>query len=107
MLCVLAKSGLDLLTPSTEVQPTEEDAGLASMMQSAAVAQLLLVLLTFTSYHVQIISRLSSGYPLWYLWLARRLFHQKTTGGGTGIVTFMVMYASIQGVLFASFLPPA
>lgn len=106
MLCVLVKSGLDLLIPSTEVQSVE-DTGLASMIKSAAVAQLLLTVLAFTSYHVQIISRLSSGYPLWYLWLARRLFHQKTTGGGTGIVTFMVMYASIQGVLFASFLPPA
>lgn len=70
-------------------------------------AQVLLVILAFTSYHVQIITRLSSGYPVWYWWVAACLKSPKTRGMGSGLVVFVTMYASIQAVLFASFLPPA
>lgn len=72
-----------------------------------AFAQVVLVILAFTSYHVQIITRLSSGYPAWYWWVAATLRNAKTRKMGSGFVVFMVMYAMIQGVLFASFLPPA
>lgn len=74
-----------------------------------ALPQLTLAVLALTSFHVQIITRISSGYPLWYLVLAREI----TDGGANGTrfakwtVRWMVMYALIQGVLFASFLPPA
>ncbi|KAE9976121.1 hypothetical protein BLS_000042 [Venturia inaequalis] len=74
-----------------------------------ALPQLTLAVLALTSFHVQIITRISSGYPLWYLVLAREI----TDGGKNGMrfakwtVRWMVMYALIQGVLFASFLPPA
>lgn len=107
MLCIFLKSGMDLLMSSTGMSVGEEGTNLADVMQSAAIAQVLLAVLAFTSYHVQIITRLSSGYPLWYLWLAPRLFDPKTSRGGSVIVKFMVMYAAIQGVLFSSFLPPA
>jgi hypothetical protein len=75
------------------------------IVRNLAVSQLLLTLITCTTAHVQIITRLSSAYPVW-LWYAVNL-----SGKGDamfGILTkFMVMYAAIQGGLFASFLPPA
>jgi GPI mannosyltransferase 2 len=72
-----------------------------------AFAQVILASLAITNYHIQIITRLSSGYPLWYWWLADMLSHSKTARFGKNAIIFMVMYATIQGVLFASFLPPA
>jgi GPI mannosyltransferase 2 len=75
------------------------------ILRNLAVSQLLLTLLTFTTAHVQIITRISSAYPLW-LW-----YSTVSTGKGNAVVgnlaKFMVMYAVIQGGLFASFLPPA
>jgi phosphatidylinositol glycan class V len=75
------------------------------ILRNLAVSQLLLTLITFTTAHVQIITRLSSAYPVW-LWYAAN-----SLGKGDalpGIITkFMVMYAAVQGGLFASFLPPA
>lgn len=87
------------------------DQGIAKRV---AMPQLILAALALTSYHVQIITRLSSGYPLWYWWLASIIidsheldvFTRKWRPGKT-IIRWMVMYALIQGGLFASFLPPA
>jgi phosphatidylinositol glycan class V len=74
-----------------------------------ALPQLALAVLALTTIHVQIITRISSGYPLWYLVLAREITNgdlsEKRVAKWT--VRWMVMYALIQGVLFASFLPPA
>jgi phosphatidylinositol glycan class V len=67
-------------------------------------------LLALTSYHVQIISRLASGYFVWYWWVAGCLVDAERKDRrkiGWGIAVFMVMYAAIQGALYASFLPPA
>jgi phosphatidylinositol glycan class V len=87
-----------------------------------ALPQLALVGLALTTFHVQIITRLSSGYPLWYLLLARDIVEGPTVSGKDGskrwwqlpsyrtamwTVRWMILYALIQGVLFASFLPPA
>jgi phosphatidylinositol glycan class V len=87
-----------------------------------ALPQLALVVLASTTIHVQIINRLSSGYPLWYLLLARDIVEYRNPTGATKrvewrhpnlhqtavwTVRWMVMYALIQGALFASFLPPA
>lgn len=77
------------------------------LIQAMALSQLVLSTLAITTYHIQIITRISSGYPLWYFWLAQKLENPATSKTAGGIVMFMVMYASIQGVLFASFLPPA
>lgn len=113
MLLILGKSGLDILSAirtslRTGVQnPYAGGAQLVSMVGCMAAAQTLLVLFALTSHHVQIITRLSSGYPIWYWWLARALVDGQKSGVAGGIVVFMIMYASIQGVLFASFLPPA
>ncbi|GAB1315861.1 ER membrane glycoprotein subunit of the GPI transamidase complex-like protein [Madurella fahalii] len=108
MLAVLVRSGVEQLRTDRRLSLTDkpaESARLLSLVRSAAAAQVLLAVLAVTMYHVQIITRISSGYPLWYWWLAGSLIRQDKSG--SRIVTFMVMYASIQGVLFASFLPPA
>ncbi|KAH6842960.1 GPI mannosyltransferase 2 [Chaetomium sp. MPI-CAGE-AT-0009] len=107
MLVILAKSGMDplrgrLLPGAAKLS----DSGrLSALIQSTAAAQVLLAVLALTTYHVQIITRISSGYPLWHWWLAGLLIRGDKTG--SRIVMFMVIYASIQGALFASFLPPA
>lgn len=72
-----------------------------------ALIQTLIAILAITNFHVQIINRLSSGYPIWYWWVANGLGNGSTRKTASAIVVVMVMYASIQGVLFASFLPPA
>ena len=79
-----------------------------------ATPQITLAGLALTNYHVQIITRLSSGYPVWYWWLASLILEdQKTTLMGRNwsialvISRWMVIYAIVQGGLFASFLPPA
>jgi len=78
----------------------------ARILPNLALSQLILVMLTLTTAHVQIISRISSAYPVW-LWYAAASFHERNTSLVGIFVRFMVMYAIIQGGLFASFLPPA
>lgn len=85
------------------------------LLRSFAASQFLLALLAFTSYHVQIITRLSSAYPVWYWWLASKIVGRSSANGSSeksrqwsvGLVRWMVVYAVVQGGLFASFLPPA
>jgi phosphatidylinositol glycan class V len=72
-----------------------------------AAIQTLVAILAITNFHVQIITRLASGYPVWYWWIANSLGNGETRKMGSGVVVFMVMYAGIQGGLFASFMPPA
>ena len=113
MLFVMGKGGKDLLFQGSRVSRVHGSASdldssrLVLVVRSMVFAQVLLVALAFTSYHVQIITRLSSGYPAWYWWLTACLRSPKTRNMGSGLVVFMIMYASIQAVLFASFLPPA
>jgi GPI mannosyltransferase 2 len=121
MLLIMARSGVDLWKlatttknktggkPSSSSPSTESfiDPRLAPLLQCMAASQLLLAVMAFTSYHVQIVSRLSSAYPVWYWWLAQGLGGGPRSKLAGGLVVFMVIYASIQGILFASFLPPA
>lgn len=79
-----------------------------------ALPQLVLAILVLFFNNVQIITRLSSGYPLWYIWLAKQIFNSDDFGQkdksfvkSLHLVRFMVMYAVIQGGLYAAFLPPA
>lgn len=111
MLTILIKSGIDTIReasakPSPK-EPKDHGPRLRTMKISMAGAQVALAVLALTSYHVQIITRISSGYPVWYWWVAHRLHDREKPWSGRCIVVFMVMYAIIQGVLFASFLPPA
>lgn len=82
------------------------------MLFRLAVPQGLLAIMAFTSYHVQIINRISSGYPLWYWWLVSTAMDslqdsRKSRRVLSVAAQAMVGYALIQGVLFGSFLPPA
>lgn len=45
-----------------------------------ALSQLLLAFLALTTFHVQIITRLASGSPLWYLWLGGLVADSAATG---------------------------
>ena len=84
------------------------------VLRCVALPQVVLAILAFTTYHVQIVTRLSSGYPVWYWWLASLMMrgHKSSVIGrnistANLIVRWMVLYAVIQGGLFATFLPPA
>jgi phosphatidylinositol glycan class V len=99
------------------------------VMPRMALQQFILAIMAATSFHVQIINRISSGCPVWYIVLAGVLCtpsskeHRSHVGQerqplsnlrflseGSNlqwIVRGMVMYAVIQGGLYASFLPPA
>ncbi|PKS11346.1 hypothetical protein jhhlp_003108 [Lomentospora prolificans] len=77
------------------------------LLLSLSLGQGLLALLALFSYHVQISTRLASAYPIWYVWVAQSLSSRSSGDLPRNVVMYMVLYAAIQGVLFASFLPPA
>ncbi|KAI1211197.1 glycosyltransferase family 76 protein [Annulohypoxylon truncatum] len=111
MIYILIKSGLEFIKLPLDLVTKEsapaDPIHLSLLIRSMALAQLVLAVLAITNYHVQIITRISSGYPLWYWWLAKVLSDPKNSIFGSNVVRFMVMYAAVQGALFASFLPPA
>ncbi|GKT77535.1 GPI mannosyltransferase 2 [Colletotrichum tofieldiae] len=98
-------------SPTAETPLLQRDRTKLGLVFSMAAAQVLLAVLAITTYHVQIITRIASGYAVWYWWVAGCLLDDGADGKrrdfGGKVVTFSVMYATIQGVLFASFLPPA
>lgn len=102
---VLARPIFDARTPQEEI------------LIRLALPQLILAMFTFTTFHVQIITRISSGYPLVYIWMASKLVGDEL-GNSKGVskesndysqlmIRWMLVYAIVQGGLFASFLPPA
>lgn len=123
MLCILSYTAIRALWPDSTSKQTISAGNEASIKTSKpdeaalvrlALPQLVLAVLALFVYNVQIITRLSSGYPLWYIWLAERIVHSSEFGSkdkasikSHHVFRFMVMYAVIQGGLFASFLPPA
>ncbi|KAH8697636.1 DUF409 domain protein [Talaromyces proteolyticus] len=78
-----------------------------SIVVRLAIPQGILAVMAFTSFHVQIINRISSGYAVWYWYLASVAFESPSRRAFGVIVQAMVMYAGIQAVLYGSFLPPA
>jgi phosphatidylinositol glycan class V len=105
MLYVLIRSGIETIRMPT-VGVVLKQPRLETFVRVLAVSQTALAILAITNNHVQIISRISSAYPVWYWWVANCIVRERRALG-KGIATFMVMYAGIQGGLFASFLPPA
>ncbi|KAJ5640449.1 hypothetical protein N7528_000074 [Penicillium herquei] len=116
ILTIMCKSSLwALRAPST----LRSDAGNqapsmlspGSMLCRLAVPQGLLAVLALTSYHVQIVNRISSGYPVWYWYLVSvgmECFQDSRKNSRLALAAqLMVAYALIQGVLYGSFLPPA
>ena len=94
---------------------THEDQALARCcLKRLAAPQARIALLAVTSFHVQIITRIATAYPLLYMWMASNFIEArrvklfgKTHDVSKGLVRWMVMYGVIQGGLFATFLPPA
>ena len=76
------------------------------ILRNLAVSQLLLTMLTLTTAHVQIITRISSAYPICLWYLATQL-REGTSPLAGNAVRVMVIYGIVQGGLYASFLPPA
>lgn len=80
-------------------------------LRKLAFSQILLACMAIVSYHVQVITRLSSGYIVWYWWVAYRMSSGVRVEEGTDwskwVVRYMVVYGVVQGVLFSGFLPPA
>ncbi|KAG8667608.1 ER membrane glycoprotein subunit of the GPI transamidase complex-like protein [Fusarium poae] len=110
MLTILLKSGTETIREpcrSLKAMTIGTDEQSRLLVRTLAAMQTLLAILAITNYHVQIISRLSSGYPVWYWWVASCLMDKQRQSLGYGVVVFITMYAAIQGGLFASFLPPA
>lgn len=90
------------------------DSSVQRYLRRLAVPQAILAVLALSNFHVQIVNRISSGYPLWYLAVAAmtadrapvHLFKDSSVRSET-VVRLMIMYAIVQTGLFASFLPPA
>jgi len=115
--------------PSQTMGKRDADSALFTHITAQlALPQLILAIMALTSFHVQIINRISSGCALWYLVLAiavndvRSNDRTSRRSGGPAVgawsmlfkgrrtevlVRLMVGYAVVQGGLYASFLPPA
>lgn len=117
----------------SSTQPTADSLSRSrACLRRLAMPQILLAVLAFTNFHVQIINRLSSGYPVWYIVLAHAIVGIDRQSSSSDrapsknespsptavdllssksvqqwLVRTMVMYAIIQGGLYASFMPPA
>ncbi|KAJ5138675.1 uncharacterized protein N7515_003523 [Penicillium bovifimosum] len=107
MLAIICRSSLWALQ-----SPSSSSTSPGSMLTRLAVPQGLLAVMAFVGYHVQIINRISSGYPLWYWYLVTSAVDLSSSSLKQSrtlavAVYSMVGYALIQGVLFGSFLPPA
>ncbi|KAF3481377.1 GPI mannosyltransferase 2 [Arthroderma uncinatum] len=125
-ICILVYSGIRVwatLLPML-AEPGQKDGGETkadsdssySLRYQARLAlpQVVLALLAVTNYHIQIVNRISSGYPLWYWFLASCLVSEKRNSttlprwlSSHVILRVTVMYGLVQACLFASFLPPA
>ncbi|KAL8734793.1 MAG: hypothetical protein Q9181_003037 [Wetmoreana brouardii] len=65
-----------------------------------AIPQLILAILALTTYHVQVITRLSSGYPLWYWWLASKIVGKesiRSAGFAISVKTLLPSTLSMDG----------
>ena len=87
---------------------------LAHNLPELALPQLVLAVMAITSFHVQIVNRIASAYPTWYVMVATWLRDSKIARETNNIsqlsqwfVRGIVVYAVIQGMMFANFLPPA
>ena len=109
MLVMMTVSGVWGLSSNRQVQHATNKLPKRAegfpILRNLATSQLLFTLITFTTAHVQIITRTSSAFPVW-LWYSI-MSSEKGNSLVRNMAKFMVMYVVIQGGLFASFLPPA
>jgi phosphatidylinositol glycan class V len=92
----------------------KNDAPIMHHVPELALPQLVLAAAAMVSFHVQIINRLASGYPTWYMVVATWLVDQQEVPNSKvprrrsqWVIRGMLVYALSQGMLFANFLPPA
>ncbi|KAG5930116.1 hypothetical protein E4U53_002299, partial [Claviceps sorghi] len=107
MLAILLKSGVELLRKPQQVasmtgEPGIGDSGCNLFVRALAAGQVVVAVLAITNYHVQIITRISSGYPVWYWWVAGCLMDKKRQRLGVSMAMFMMLYGGIQGGLPAA-----
>ena len=120
MLVILVRSSMEYLYHHRPVSseprgkanpsPMKDVDLLFGTIPQLAVPQLVLALIAATNFHVQVINRLASGYPLWYLSMARWLImgsQPQENQISQWVCRGLIMYAMVQGALFANFLPPA
>ncbi|KAK6526391.1 ER membrane glycoprotein subunit of the GPI transamidase complex-like protein [Orbilia ellipsospora] len=123
MLGILIKTSFDIVTILTP-EPHRPLYALRlyrtnrNLLFRLAVPQLVLAILAITNYHVQIITRLSSGLPIWYLVMAAALAErsseqskdvvsEKSPNWSRMMLRFFLGYQVVQAVLYGGFLPPA
>jgi phosphatidylinositol glycan class V len=132
MLCALIGTGLTAPDLRMDV-PGKRSKHASVYMLCLASPQILLALLALTTFHVQIVNRIATGYPIWYIVIAAGIVSPnmmdktvKMTRAGENkslvrqvqdhlgrpssqqlIFRGMFMYSIIQGGLYASFMPPA
>lgn len=87
---------------------------MAFSLPEIALPQFVLAVTALTNFHVQIVNRIASGYPTWYLTTAQSLVDSHHISSIPGpplkvewVVRGIIMYALVQGILYANFLPPA
>lgn len=108
MIYLMARSGVDVrLAGEPGGSKIPASPHVSVFTGAMALSQLVLAGLAITTYHIQIITRIGTAYATWYWWLAKSLQSKQDSRFGSRVIVFMVMYAMIQGALFASFLPPA
>ncbi|KAH8668139.1 GPI mannosyltransferase 2 [Tricladium varicosporioides] len=111
MLVVMGASGIWALRHQSGKSGDTSQQAISPILRNLAVLQSVLTLLTLTTAHVQIISRISSAYPVWIWYIASGLPGRNAHGGRSSpsgkFIRFMIIYAIIQAGLYASFLPPA
>lgn len=116
MLLIMTISGVWALSYESAITPGSlrakkapsagPEAEAFPVLRNLAVTQILLTLLTFTTAHVQIITRISSAYPIW-MWFLAMSFRKGNSSYANSAVRIIVMYGIIQAGLLASFLTPA
>lgn len=117
MLWILCHSSITILHPARDAKDNKErslSSGTTYKHPQLALPQLALALMALTSFHVQIINRLASGYPMWYMTIASWIIDSATmtqVGKSSSTIRYLVyvfiMYPVVQGILYANFLPPA
>ncbi|KAG9563181.1 DUF409 domain protein, partial [Aureobasidium melanogenum] len=136
MLGVLISTGF--VAPTLNLEPPRRPRPENSRHKSVylvclALPQILLAFLALTTFHVQIVNRIATGYPIWYIVLAAAFVSPNMVGRVDKtvrqdnqssivatlkyqlskqstqqlVVRGMLMYSIIQGGLYASFMPPA
>lgn len=105
MLSILLWSSSLTFNHSTVKSPSLN----GQLLRRLALPQLVVSVLALTTFHVQIVNRISSGYVLWYLYLAQLLMQTENKSAKWTKVGIcgMMCYGIIQTGLFTAFLPPA